>query len=452
MTSFRLHRVAVAGLQCAPRVRRQGHCAALLLLALTLIFFPRNCVAGQEVSGKLSALKGSGSQRFSSEKIAAGAGLTLGQEIKKEDLQAAANRLAQLGVFSDVRYRFSTQGSAIEVEFQVADAPSITPLFDNFPWFTDDEINLALKAAVPLYDGRVPENGALLDEISQGLGKLLETRKVTGTVSHQAVRLATSGDTVQQFRLEGPELSIESVEFSDALAKNDHAIQQSLSDLRGKPFSRVVIDRFCFEQVRPVYLAHGNLRVTFDVPQARFTGDPSKPLPSSVKAIIGIRPGPVYKWAGATWSGNSAFSAAELDALVGMKPGDSADGMKLEAGWQNILDAYGKKGYLDAALEKTPALDDAAARASYHVTVTEGPQYHMGALVLTGLSLEGERRILAAWKIPDGAVFDASVVDAFINGGARAAFGDLPWGYEKIGHYLQKDPKTARVDVLMDFQ
>jgi len=133
MTSFLLHRVAVAALRCAPRVRRQSHCAAFLVLALALIFFPRNCVAGQEASGRLSALKGSGSQRFSSEKIAAGAGLTLGQEIKKEDLQAAANRLAQLGVFSDVRYRFSTQGSAIEVELQVADAPSIAPLFDNFP-------------------------------------------------------------------------------------------------------------------------------------------------------------------------------------------------------------------------------------------------------------------------------------------------------------------------------
>jgi len=404
------------------------------------------------VSGTLAPVKASGSKRFSSEQIAAEAGLKQGQAINGEDLQAAANRLAHLGVFSDVRYRYATQGNKVEVEFQVADAPSITPLFDNFPWFTDDEINQALRSAVPLYDGRVPENGTLLDEISQALGKLLETRKVTGAVSHQAVRLASSGETVQQFRLEGPELSIESVEFTDALAKNDHAIQQSLSDLRGKPFSRVVIDRFCLEQVRPIYLARAYLRVAFDAPQARFTGDPSKPLPSSVKAIIGIRSGPLYKWAGATWSGNSAFSAAELDSFVGIKPGDSTDGMKLEAAWQIILDAYSKKGYLDAALEKTVTLEDATARASYRVAVIEGPQYHMGALVLTGLSLEGERRILAAWKIPDGAVFDASVLDAFINGGARASFGDLPWGYEKIGHYLQKDPKTARVDVLMDFQ
>ncbi len=424
----------------------------LTLATLTLIFFPLGGAAAQDAAGRLTTIKASGSQRFSSGKIASETGLTVGQEIKKEDLQAAANRLVQLGIFSDVRYRFSTQAGTIDVEFQVTDGPSMAPLFDNFPWFTDDEIAAALKSAVPLYDGRVPEAGTILDQISQSLEKLLETRKVAGTVSHQVIRLATSGENVQQFRVEGPELSIAAVEFSDALAKNDRAILQSLGDIRGKPFSRAVIDRFLFEQVRPIYLAHANLRVAFDPPQARFTGDPSKPLANSVKVIIGIRPGPVFKWAGAAWSGNTAFSAAELDAFVATKPGDPADGMKIELAWQRILDAYGNKGYLDATLDKTPAIDEAAGRVSYRVTIKEGPQYHMGALVLTGLSLEGERRIIAAWKIPDGAVFNLSVAEAFVNGGARAAFGDLPWGYAKVSDYLQKDPQTARVDVLMDFQ
>ncbi len=415
------------------------------------------CVAshgeqGAADSGTLASVKATGSVRFSSAKISEASGLKPGQPLRSEDLQAVANRLAQLGVFSDVRYRFSMQQGKLEVEFQVVDGPSVAPLFDNFPWFTDDEIEQGLKSAVPLYDGRVPENGAILDDISQALSKLLETRKVTGTISHQMIRLATRGENVQQFRVEGPELTIESVDFTDEVAKKDLAVQQSLGDIRGKPFSRAVIDRFVFEQVRPIYLAHGNLNVQFDTPQARFTGDPSKPLPSSVKAVIGIRPGPVFKWAGATWSGNTAFSVAELDAFTGMKTGDAADSMKFEAGCQAILEAYGKKGYLDAALDKSPVLDAAASRASFRVTITEGPQYHMGALVLSGLSLEGERRILAAWKISNGAVFDASYLDSFVDGGARAAFGDLPWGYEKVGHYLQKNPKTATVDVLMDFQ
>jgi len=39
-----------------------------------------------------------------------------------------------------------------------------------------------------------------------------------------------------------------------------------------------------------------------------------------------------------------------------------------------------------------------------------------------------------------------------VNGGARAAFGTLPFTYAKVGHFLQKDPKTGKVDVLMDFE
>ena len=154
------------------------------------------CVAshgeqGAADSGTLASVKATGSVRFSSAKISEASGLKPGQPLRSEDLQAVANRLAQLGVFSDVRYRFSMQQGKLEVEFQVVDGPSVAPLFDNFPWFTDDEIEQGLKSAVPLYDGRVPENGAILDDISQALSKLLETRKVAGTISHQ---MSTSRD------------------------------------------------------------------------------------------------------------------------------------------------------------------------------------------------------------------------------------------------------------------
>ncbi len=76
----------------------------------------------------------------------------------------------------------------------------------------------------------------------------------------------------------------------------------------------------------------------------------------------------------------------------------------------------------------------------------------MGDLVLSGLSLDGERRIRAAWKIAAGSIFDEKYFDDFVNGGARASFGTLPFTYAKVGHFLQKDPKTGKVDVLMDFE
>jgi hypothetical protein len=78
--------------------------------------------------------------------------------------------------------------------------------------------------------------------------------------------------------------------------------------------------------------------------------------------------------------------------------------------------------------------------------------YHMGKLVLTGLSIEGERRIRAAWGIAQGAVFNKEIYEQFANTGVKQAFIGLPFHYEKVGRFLQEDPNSGSVDVLLDFQ
>jgi len=89
---------------------------------------------------------------------------------------------------------------------------------------------------------------------------------------------------------------------------------------------------------------------------------------------------------------------------------------------------------------------------AYNVTIDEGPQYHMGKLILTGLSVEGEKRIRNAWKLAPGDVFDKNVYDQFVDTGIRQAFAGSPFRYDKIGRYLQQDSKDAKVDVMLDFQ
>ncbi|MFZ0634678.1 MAG: POTRA domain-containing protein [Candidatus Acidiferrales bacterium] len=427
--------------------------SSLMLLLISCVAYGQATSTATELSGTLAKFGVTGSQRFSAAQIEAAAGLKPGQAIRKEDLQAAADRLAQSGVFANVQFRFATEGKDVTVEFQVSEARTIGISFDNFPWFTDDELVTSLKASIPVFDTQLPEAGGVLDEVSQALEKILPTRNVSGAVSHKVVREPGTDAKIQQFRVDGAALTVEAIEFDDPLARDDLAVRQSARDvILGKPYSRAVIERFDFEQVRPLYLAHACLRVHFGEPMARFKGDPTKALPDHVTAIVTIDSGPEYRWAGVTWSGNSALSNAELNSFVQLKDGDMANGVGLEAAWVRISDAYANRGYLDAKLDPTAALDDSTKRAAYRVAITEGPQYHMGELVLTGLSLDGERRIRAAWKIPAGAVFDQSALDDFIDVGARRSFDDIPFNYEKIGHYLQKDPSTGKVDVLMDFQ
>jgi len=360
--------------------------------------------------------------------------------------------LSRLGTFSNVQYRFTTVPSGIKVEFQVVDAPAYPVSFDNFPWFSDLELNAALKAAVVLYDGTAPGSGAILESMSEALVTLLATRGVHAEVVHALVALPGSERRIHQFHVEGPALKVESVEFTDALAKNDHAIRERVADLIGKPFSRSAIELFEFEQVRPVYLAHAFLRVKFGAISTGFTGNPTKPLRDEILVVAPIDPGPAYTFSRITWTGNSVISSDDLQKLVALIPGQVANGNRIELTWEHVRNAYGKLGYLDLNLAPTPAYDDKAASVSYTVSVVEGPQYRMGELVLTGLSREGERRIRNAWNIARDAVFNSSIYEQFIASGILQAFVGLPVHYDKIGHFLEKDPKTRRVDVLLDFQ
>jgi outer membrane protein insertion porin family len=398
-------------------------------------------------ASRLDAVAVKGSVRFQSEQIAPATGLHPGDPVTRDDIQKGADALAALGLFSNVQYRFTTTAtSGVSVEYDVADAPAVPVLFDNFPWFSDDELIAAIKTSVHLFDGTVPDHGTIPDDVSSALSRHLVAHGISANVSHELVTLPASGRQVLRFRAEGTAVNVQTVEFSDALAGSDHGIQDRIADLVGKPFSRSAVELFEFEQVRPVYLVHGFLRVEF--------GEPSVHVEGTSKVVVHapIDPGPAFNWAGVIWSGNTAIPTSELDNIVELSPGASADGMKIQSTWENARKAYEHLGYLDVVLDRVPHFDDTAKHVSYEVKVTEGPQYRMGNLVLTGLSLEGERRIRAAWKIPAGAVFDNMAYEEFVESRIKQAFAGLPVHYEKIGRFVQKDPAGAKVDVMLDFQ
>ena len=427
-----------------------GWIAVFLLVASSpLSCWAQETQAPQPGGARLVSAEFTGSSRFRSEQILAATSLRIGADVTRDDLQKAADSLAQLGPFATVNYRFASLDAGVRAEYQVTDAPAVPVAFDNFPWFTDDQITAALKSSVPLFDGTAPTRGTILEAMADALETLLIKRGTPIRVSHDLTTAPLSNGQIQMFRAEDSTVRVAGVEFGDSLAQNDRAIQQSLPDLVGRPYSRTAVELFELEQVRPIYLARAFLRVRFGLPTANFQSGAGE---SRVTVVAPIDPGPAFSWNGAAWSGNMAIASPELSGLLSLRPGDVADGMKIEATWQAVRDAYTRRGYLDVKLTAVPKFDDAAKRVSYDVAVTEGPQYRMGELVLSGLSIEGERRIRAAWKVAPGAIFDASVYQEFLDHGIKEAFRGLPFHYEKIGRFLQRNPKTATVDVLLDFQ
>ncbi|MHB8525686.1 MAG: POTRA domain-containing protein [Candidatus Acidiferrales bacterium] len=432
--------------------RLLSFCAAFLLAASFCASAWSQTPASGE--GKLLSLTEVGSQKYTNEQIADLSGLKDVATVDRDTIQAGADRLAHSGLFSSVRYRYSGDVGGIRVTFQLQDAPTFPVSFDNFPWFTDAELSAALSQSRIPFHGEAPATGAILDTMAQTLEKTLATRGVHATVKYQVVVRPDTNQRTLQFRVEGADLTVTAIQFTDPLAANDRTIQAQLSPLIGKPFSRQAIETFDFEHVRPVYLAHDYLQVHFSAPKARFAVDPLGPPPKTVVVIVPIDPGATYTWGGITWNGNHAYTDSDLDALVnasGLAPGQPADGMKIAALFESVQSAYGHRGYLDATIVHKKVFDESTHSAAYRVDISEGEQYHMGNLVLSGLSIDAERRIRQAWRIPQGQVFDKTFYDYFLAKGIADALKGLPAAQDQIGKFLQRNPKPATVDVMLDF-
>ncbi len=405
-------------------------------------------------TSKLAQVKVTGSVKFPEAQIAAASGLTIGDAVSKDDIQAAANRLADLGPFTNVRYRFTSTGDTVSVEFTLADAPTVPVLFDNFTLFSDEELTQALKDAVGLFDGTAPEQGFILDSLTEALQQFLAKHGIQAAVERTYLAGPGESGMIQRFEIKGVAgLKVTAVQYGDVLATESRKLAEPARDLIGKPFSRFAVGVFAGEHVRPLYLARGNLRVQFGTPQARFTGNPNQPLPDNVIVFLPITPGPIYRWGGVTWNGNTVFIPQALVDFLGFAPDEMADGLKVEAGWERVRKEYGKHGYLDAAIYAEPMLDDSAARVRYRARISEGVQYRMGQLIITGLSLTAERLLIAAWRIPAGEVFDKSNFEDFLANQVKnkKLFGEHVVHFQRVGDLLQTNPQKKSVDVLLDF-
>jgi outer membrane protein assembly factor BamA len=424
-----------------------------VLVSLILADFPSFQVSAQQQEGKsrLASVEVTGSTAFHPDDIVAAAGLHIGTDVSRDDLQQAANNLAELGTFASVQYRYDSAEGGVRAEYAVTDAPLVPVSFDNFPWFSDDQLGAVLKTAVHLFEGKAPERGAILDAEANALTTLLTSHGIAGSVSHALVPDPIAGAQTQQFRVDGADVRLASIKFNDPLAANSPAIEQRLPDLIGKPYSRSAIELFELEQIRPLYLAGGYLQAQLGPPAPHMLAAGNS-TPNRVAVTVPIEAGQSFVWGGVAWTGDLIISPFEFDTLVELRRGDPADGMKIDATWQAVRDAYARHGYLDAKLAISPGFDSAAKRVAYSIAITAGPQYRMGKLILSGLSIEGERRVRAAWKIVPGDVFDKSDYDAFISNGIAQALSGIPFHYEKLGRFLQQDPDSHTVDVLIDFQ
>jgi hypothetical protein len=406
-------------------------------------------------TAELREVKSDGQKKLTEGQIAGLTGLQTGTQVGREDLQKAADKLVASGLFATVKYDFKTRTEGLTLSFHVTESPRVPAYYDNFPWFGDSELNDAIRAQLPFFYGTLPEAGNVVDIAAEAIHGLLVAHKLDFPVQHQVVANPLGDGNIQQFTVEGAGLKIAGLSFSDAALATNPVVQQHLSEINGKPYSRTMIDVFLAEQIRPVYLRQGYLKARLGPPEVRLSGPPTAKLPEEIPVYVLISAGEVFHFGDAQWSGNNVISSIALGAYLGLKAGAVANGMELEAALEQIREEYGRRGYLDATLQPESSFDDAAHTVSYKIAISEGKQYHMGGWVITGISTNGESRVRSTFPIAAGDVFDKIKYEDYLvqlQSHSQDIFGDLPVHYDSVGHWLRADLAKGTVDVLLDFK
>jgi outer membrane protein assembly factor BamA len=388
----------------------------ILPLALSSwLLLPSAACAQSNAVTKIGAIHVQGEKMFSEEQIVAATGLRTGQAFDRQKLDDATAKLGRSGAFQEVNYSYAPAGGAMAIQFTVQEGRLRGCHFDNFVWLSDEEITRGLQLALPLYIGRIPETGEMLDDIPPILEKLSMNKGVAVQVTRR-IQQSRIGDPdwSHLYAASGVAVKVQSLRFVGAQTINPTDLEKEAAALVGREYSAFQSGLFAGATIIPFYRERGYLRAKVDASGVEVVSHAEGSREYAVRVIYTVMEGAVYRWTPVAWKGNQALASTALDALTGMKADDLANGKKIDEGWAAVHTAYGKNGYIDAGLQPEPVFDEEKQRVQYQATVTEGPQYHMGQFVLLGVPPGLQERLGSRWKLKAGDAFDASYPMEFV--------------------------------------
>lgn len=389
-----------------------------LLLAIACVTLAAQ-ISPAQPARKIARIDTEGLQSVSHENVIAMSGLKIGEPFSVAAVDAGAQRLIDSGLFKNVGYRTRTTGPAVTITFQLEELKGNTSpvVFDNFIWLSDTELTEAVKTVLPSFTGSIPDIGNSAEMIRQALQKLLETRKLPGTVEY------TLTDTGHLFRVGGAPLNICTLHFPGAHHVSEQKLTETMKSSTDLNYSRQAAATFPKYGLFPLYRALGHLKATFGAPVAKPDSNPG--CEGGVDLTIPVNEGPVYSWAKADWRGNQVFSPNDLDLALGMKAGEVANGLKFDKGLKEVEKLYGTKGRIAASFNPEPEFDESAQRVTYRIEVTEGPEYRMGTVQFKGFSEADAAALKQGWQLPSGAVYDQSYASRFLREDGAQVFSRI---------------------------
>jgi outer membrane protein assembly factor BamA len=437
-----------------------------VLLSLSLLLAAA-AAQKQSTSGKaasvaayrLIALKVTGTACYTDKEILAASGLQMGQNAADGDFKEAVRRLGDSGLFTEVAYSYSSSSAGTRLELQLADTDKrklVPAHFENFVWFTDDELRTALQSRVSLFKQLLPVAGNLPDRVSEALQAILTEKQFPGRVDFLRNAEESSGTlSAIDYRVEEISIRIRGVEFPGASPEQTALLTAAAHRLTGAEYGRSSLAAVAKFDLLPVYLQRGYLKAAFGPSDARVVPQPSPaadaqgPAELQVDAIVPVTPGKIYSTSSVDWNGNSAITTREIAPLLHLPPGQPADAVRLLRDIENVSKLYRSRGYMTVRIKPDAQFHDEKSTVHYDLNVVEGDLYRMGELEILGLDTQAKARMLAAWTLREGQPYNADYPKRFLDDTRQLVPRGVQWA---VSIHETPDAKDKTVEVEIRFK
>ena len=392
-----------------------------------------------------------GAPEYSDDELLAAAGLKKGATLTVAEMKDHFAVLRDSGAFESVLYKFD----GVELLFELSPASHLYPVrIDNLPLATGKALDEKLHARLPLYHGKVPSDGGLLDGVRHALEGMLAAEGITTTV--KALPYGTPGTSDVQamsFTEESPAVVIGKLSIDGVSAEFQEKVRAVAGKTVGTPYDSANSVRNVEVTFESFYVDEGFASVKVHAERAGELAITAQQV--AVPFKVTIQEGRVYKLGKVRLSSYAVLPQADFEAAVAKfnQAQTRVRGLTLRRIWDFVASRYKNHGYLDCKVEPKAEFDDETGLANFTVEIDPGPVYRLGLVKFENVSDDLRKLLMRSWQMLPGDVFDESYVANFV-GNAEKAEPVLMRSLAGVKSIfdVRADPQTHQVNVLIRFE
>ena len=387
-----------------------------------------------------------GTKEYTPDELLSAAGVKKGQTYTADFFNQTAQKLLTVGVFEKVSFTFD----GLDLVYTVGDNPELYPvIIDNLPFAPVTDPNAELRKRVPLYHGKVPAEGSMLDSVKRALEAMLAEEGVKTTVTALPAGEPKRKASAMKFHIDAPPIKtgdIRLVGVSDALSADMTKIAQHLSfDYSAK--SQEAIERV----IAGAYRDRGYAAVKVHVTRS---GTPVAEADAiRVPFEAQVEEGHVYTLGSVQFGPSVPFALTDVAKTMPPRERITPQNLYPATVRSGVETLFKAKGYLDCSITMIPALDEAAGTVNYTIDAVPGPVYHLGLLKFENVSDAMRALLMRNWQLMPGDPFNESYVSSFI---FMAQKNDPVLQRSLVGvkatYTAQADPDTRDVNVIVHLE